>query len=44
MRFFEYESRQVLEREGVPVAGGGFATTEQEAQKIAQEVGGPVVI
>src|SRR5688572_5531119 len=23
MRFFEYESRQILEREGIPVAGGG---------------------
>ena len=44
MRFFEYESRQILEREGVPVAGGGFATSEDEAKAIAAEVGGPVVI
>ena len=44
MRFFEYESRQVLEREKVPVASGGFARTADEAADIAAQVGGPVVI
>jgi succinyl-CoA synthetase beta subunit len=44
LRFYEYESRQVLEREGVPVAGGGFATSAEEAKRIAADVGGPVVI
>src|SRR5213079_2041828 len=44
MRFYEYESRAVLEREGVPVAGGGFATTADDAKRIAADVGGPVVI
>jgi succinyl-CoA synthetase beta subunit/citryl-CoA synthetase large subunit len=44
VRFFEYESRRVLEREGVPVAPGGFATTADEAAEIARQVGGPVVI
>src|SRR5205814_4034520 len=44
MRFYEYESRAVLEREGIPVAGGGFATTADEAKQIATDVGGPVVI
>ncbi|HEY7633815.1 MAG TPA: ATP-grasp domain-containing protein, partial [Thermoleophilaceae bacterium] len=44
MRFFEYESRRVLEREGVPVAPGGFATTADEAAEIARQVDGPVVI
>src|SRR5436190_23684095 len=44
MRFYEYESRAVLEREGIPVAGGGFARTAEEAKAIAAEVGGPVVI
>src|SRR5947208_8558571 len=44
MRFYEYESRAVLEREDVPVAGGGFATTADEAKRIAADVGGPVVI
>src|SRR5690349_6442859 len=44
MRFYEYESRAVLEREGIPVAGGGFATSADDAKRIAAEVGGPVVI
>jgi succinyl-CoA synthetase beta subunit/citryl-CoA synthetase large subunit len=44
MRFFEYESRRVLEREGVPVAPGGFATSADEAAEIARQVDGPVVI
>src|ERR687885_795667 len=44
MRLYEYESRQVLEREGIPVAGGGFATNAEQAKQIAAEIGGPVVI
>src|SRR5919106_1045269 len=44
MRFFEYESREILRRAGIPVAGGGFATSAEEAKKIAAEVAVPVVI
>src|SRR5947207_4184435 len=44
MRFYEYESRAVLEREDIPVAGGGFARSAEEAKAIAADVGGPVVI
>jgi succinyl-CoA synthetase beta subunit len=44
MRFFEYESRQILQREGIPVAEGGFATDAEGAKAIAAEIGGPVVI
>ena len=44
MRFYEYESRQILEREGVPVAPGGFATDAEAAKAIAADIGGPVVI
>jgi succinyl-CoA synthetase beta subunit/citryl-CoA synthetase large subunit len=44
MRFFEYESRQILERERVPVAPGGFARTVEDVKRIAEQVGGPVVI
>jgi succinyl-CoA synthetase beta subunit/citryl-CoA synthetase large subunit len=44
MRLFEYESRRVLDRERIPVAGGGFARTADEAADIARSVGGPVVI
>jgi succinyl-CoA synthetase beta subunit/citryl-CoA synthetase large subunit len=44
MRFFEYESRKILERERIPVAPGGYAQTAEDAKRIAEEVGGPVVI
>jgi succinyl-CoA synthetase beta subunit len=44
VRFFEYESRQILEREKIPVAKAGFATTAEEARGITEEIGGPVVI
>jgi succinyl-CoA synthetase beta subunit/citryl-CoA synthetase large subunit len=44
VRLFEYESRQVLQRETIPVAPGGFARTADEAAKIAAQVDGPVVI
>jgi succinyl-CoA synthetase beta subunit/citryl-CoA synthetase large subunit len=44
MRLFEYESRQILQREGIPVADGGFATDAEQAKRIAADIGGPVVI
>jgi succinyl-CoA synthetase beta subunit len=44
VRLFEYESREVLKREKIPVAPGGFAKTAEEAAEIAREVNGPVVI
>src|SRR5213594_4552235 len=44
MRFFEYESREILRREGIPVAEGGLARSAEEAKSIAAQVGGPVVL
>jgi succinyl-CoA synthetase beta subunit/citryl-CoA synthetase large subunit len=44
MRFFEYESRKILERERIPVAPGGYAQTAEDAKRIAEEVAGSVVI
>jgi succinyl-CoA synthetase beta subunit len=44
MRFFEYESRQIVQRCGIPVSPHGFATTPAEARRIAGEIGGPTVI
>ena len=38
MRFFEFEAREILRREGIPVAGGGFATTAEEAKRIADRL------
>src|SRR5215213_3162105 len=44
MRFYEYESRQIVERAGIPVTTYGFCTTADQARKIAEEIGGPVVV
>jgi succinyl-CoA synthetase beta subunit len=44
MRFFEYESRAIVEQAGIPVTKHGFATTPEAARTIAQEIAGPVVI
>jgi succinyl-CoA synthetase beta subunit len=44
VRFFEYESKQIVAREGIPTSQGGFAKTAEEARRIAEEVDGPVVI
>ena len=44
MRFFEFESRQVVAKAGIPVSGHGYATTPAEARRIADELGAPTVI
>ncbi len=44
MRFFEYESRKIVEQAGIPVTEYGFATTAEEARAIAADIGGPTVI
>src|SRR5215216_5059437 len=44
MRFFEYESRQIVQKAGIPVSAHGFATTATEARRIAEEIGAPTVI
>jgi succinyl-CoA synthetase beta subunit len=44
MRFFEYESREIVKRAGIPTTDYGFAKTSDEARAIAQRIGGPTVI
>ncbi|MSO42584.1 MAG: succinate--CoA ligase subunit beta, partial [Solirubrobacterales bacterium] len=44
MRFYEYESRRIVERSGIPVTKYGFAKTADEAKSAAVEIGGPTVI
>ncbi len=44
MRFFEYESRTIVAKAGIPVTKFGFAKTPEEAEEIARDIGGPVVI
>src|SRR5260370_11033304 len=44
MRFFEYESRAIVAKAGIPVTKHGFAKSAQEAHEIAEQIAGPVVI
>ena len=44
MRFYEFESRRIVERAGIPVTEYGFAKTAAEAEKAAKKIGGPVVV
>ncbi|MGI8633010.1 MAG: ATP-grasp domain-containing protein [Solirubrobacterales bacterium] len=44
MRFFEYESRKIIEMAGIPVTKYGFVTSAEDAKRVATEIGGPTVI
>src|ERR671919_599887 len=44
MRFYEYESRRIVERAGIPVTDYGFCTTAGQAREAAERIDGPVVI
>src|SRR4051794_30107865 len=44
MRFYEYESREIVKRARIPVTDFGFATSAAEAREIAERIGGPTVI
>jgi succinyl-CoA synthetase beta subunit len=44
MRFFEYESRAIVAKAGIPAGKHGFARTPQEARETAAEIAAPVVI
>ncbi len=44
MKIHEYQAKDILARYGVPVQPGKVAHTPEEAEAIARELGGPVVI
>ena len=44
MRFYEYESRRIVERAGIPVTDYGFGKTADEARQAAERIGGSTVI
>ena len=44
MRFFEYESRRIIELSGIPVTEYGFCTTAADAREAAERIDGPVVV
>lgn len=44
MRFYEYESRRLVERAGIPVTDYGFCTSADQARAAAERIAGPVVV
>ncbi|MGH3656593.1 MAG: ATP-grasp domain-containing protein, partial [Micromonosporaceae bacterium] len=44
MDLYEYQGRELFDRHGVPVLGGGVATTPEEARSLAEKLGGRVVV
>lgn len=44
MKIHEYQAKDILARYGVPVQPGRIAQTPEEAEAIARQLGGPVVI
>ena len=44
MRFYEHESRRLVELAGIPVTEYGFCTTAEQAAEAAERIGGPVVV
>ena len=44
MRFYEYESKALFERHGLPLGPRGVATTADEARKIAADIGAETVL
>ena len=44
MKLHEYYSKRIFSEYGIPIPKGEIAETPQEAQKIAEELGGPVVV
>jgi succinyl-CoA synthetase beta subunit len=44
MKIHEYQSKEIIEKAGIPVPKGRVASTIAEAKKIAEEIGKPVVI
>ena len=44
MKIHEYQAKDILARYGIPIQPGRVAYTPDEAEAIARELGGPVVI
>ncbi len=44
MRFYEHEAKQLLARHGVPLPQRHVATSAEEAERAASDLGGPVVL
>jgi succinyl-CoA synthetase beta subunit len=43
-KLYEYQGKELLQKEGISIPKGRRARTKEEARKIAEEIGGPVVL
>ena len=44
MKLHEYQARDILQKYGIPVTGGGVASTPEEVRKLAETAGKKVVV
>jgi len=44
MKIHEYQGKEIFRKYGMPVPEGGMATTPEEARKLAEQLGGKVVV
>jgi succinyl-CoA synthetase beta subunit len=44
MRFYEFEAKQLLHKHRIPLIRSEIANTAEEAERIAADIGGPVVL
>ncbi len=44
MRFYEFEAKRILAKHGIPVVKGSLAQAAADAERVATELGGPVVV
>ncbi|MBK5189315.1 MAG: acetate--CoA ligase family protein, partial [Gemmatimonadaceae bacterium] len=44
MNIHEYQAKEILRREGVPIPPGDIATTPAQVEQIARRLGGMVVV
>jgi succinyl-CoA synthetase beta subunit len=44
MRFYEFEAKQLLQKHRIPLIRSEIANTAEEAERIAADIGGPVVL
>jgi succinyl-CoA synthetase beta subunit/citryl-CoA synthetase large subunit len=44
MRLYEFEAKRLLAKHGIPIPQGGLAATAADAERLATEIGSPVVV
>jgi succinyl-CoA synthetase beta subunit/citryl-CoA synthetase large subunit len=44
MRFYEFEAKQLLRKHGIPLVRSAVAKTAEDAERIASDIGGPVIL